>query len=62
MTVDLKYDMNLCVSKIESTRMDIERKVKGAYHEDQFIKDIFDEALQVPCKTFRSEVNSMKYK
>ena len=38
---------------MEATCADVNRKVKGVYHEDQFVKDLFDGALAVTCKSFR---------
>ena len=40
----------------------IEVKLPGAYHQDQYIIDVFDGALTAKCKTFLSEVSSMKLK
>ena len=57
---NFKYDMNLWISKKEATRADVDRKVKGVYHEDQFIKDLFEGALAVPCKSFRHQIGWMK--
>ena len=47
-------------SWMQLTRIDIEKKIPKVYQEDQFLLDFFNSAIDVPCKTFKSEVVSMK--
>ena len=54
------FNMSLWSSKMEPTCADIERKVPGVYHEDTYLMDYFENSLQVPCKTLKREVLSMK--
>ena len=47
-------------SAMEAKRATIELKIPGAYDDDQFMMDILQGALQAKCKTFVSQVQSMK--
>jgi len=57
---DFNYDMVRWLAEMEATRVDIELKLKGVYHEDQFILDVFAGCEQVKCKTFKDEMTRMK--
>ena len=50
------------LTKMEEKRINIELKVPGSYHDDQYIMDIFQGALEAKCKAFCAEVQSMKQK
>ena len=50
------------ISKMEMRRINIELKIPGAYGNNQFLMDIYQGALEAKCKTFTTEVQSMKHK
>ena len=50
------------ISKMEMKRINIELKITGAYENNQFLVDIYQGALEAKCKTFTTEVQSMKQK
>ena len=51
-----------CISQMEMKSINIELKIPGAYDENQFLMDIYQGALETKCKTFTTEVQSMKQK
>ena len=57
---DHGYDIAKWCISMEKARTLIELKLPRAYHDDQFIMDIFDGALTAKVKTFVTEVSSMK--
>ena len=50
------------LSQMEIKRINIDLKIPGAYSDDQFLMDVFAGALKAKCKTFTTEVQSMKQK
>ena len=50
------------ISKMEMNRINIELKIPVAYDDNQFLMDIYQGALKAKCKTFTTEVQSMKQK
>ena len=50
------------ISQMEMKRINIELKIPGAYDDIQFPMDIYQGALEAKCKTFTTEVQSMKQK
>ena len=50
------------ISKMDMKRIDIELKILGAYDDNQFPMEIYQGALEAKCKTFITEVQSMKQK
>ena len=50
------------LTSMEMKRISIELKIPGAYDEMQFLMDVYQGALEAKCKTFTTEVQSMKQK
>ena len=50
------------ISQMKMNRINIELKIPGAYDDNQFLMDIYQGALKAKCKTFTTEVQSMKQK
>ena len=47
---------------MERKRINIELNIPGAYDNNQFLIEIYQGALEAKCKTFTTEVQSMKQK
>ena len=50
------------ISKMEMKRINIELKIPGSFDDNQFLMEIYQGALDAKCKTFTTEVKSMKQK
>ena len=57
---DYQFDITEWESNMEAGRNLVELKCPGAYHEDQYILDLFKGASTTPCKTYSSQVETMK--
>ena len=50
------------ISQMEMKHINIELKIPGSYDDNQFLMEIYQGALKAKCKTFTTEVQSMKQK
>ena len=50
------------ISKMEMKRINIELNIPGAYDDNQFLTEICHGAIEAKCKTFTTQVQSMKHK
>jgi len=57
---DYQFDITEWESNMEAGRNLVELKCPGAYHEDQYILDLFHGASTTPCKTYSSQIETMK--
>ena len=50
------------ISRMEMKHINIKLKIPGSYDDNQFLMYMYQGALEAKCKTFTTEVQSMKQK